>query len=384
MQPSMYPDDYWTILALTPPAQSTANVAPRQPMIHRRMEVENMQVTMLDFVRDAFLFALDGWLGLYRHTESLLSSGEELVQPGLHDKLLFDDEVFSGSRKYFWLIDSLHTFTTAISSSLDTWKSFESQDIQPHVKSLSWSATEKEMLLDSLEQVQRIVQELEHMKMLFANQRAKTLALRDGVLIPLTCQLSHFANANDIQLFSASSVQESKAATRLGENVRLLTYVSIFYLPLNFCSVRVHNGKPRRGTLILLQSLWSTTSTFSYSALGITMAVVAIFTYLSVWNMNFLVERVRQHYITRKQILIEMMLEDRSDRYWENIGKQFKRYESRSTPILTEPSEWQIFYYGLARAFPRYLADRFTADSEAAEDVGSVDPEAVSRFLDSM
>ena len=44
--------------------------------------------------------------------------------------------------------------------------------------------------------------------------------------------------ANILQLFSASSVQESKAATRLGENVRLLTYVSIFYLPLSFCSVR--------------------------------------------------------------------------------------------------------------------------------------------------
>jgi hypothetical protein len=30
---------------------------------------------------------------------------------------------------------------------------------------------------------------------------------------------------------------ESRASTRLGHNVALLTYVSIFYLPLAFCAV---------------------------------------------------------------------------------------------------------------------------------------------------
>ena len=30
---------------------------------------------------------------------------------------------------------------------------------------------------------------------------------------------------------------ESRAASELGRNVKLLTYVSIFYLPLSFCAV---------------------------------------------------------------------------------------------------------------------------------------------------
>jgi hypothetical protein len=30
---------------------------------------------------------------------------------------------------------------------------------------------------------------------------------------------------------------ESRTATQLGENVKLLTYVSIFFLPLSFCTV---------------------------------------------------------------------------------------------------------------------------------------------------
>ena len=39
------------------------------------------------------------------------------------------------------------------------------------------------------------------------------------------------------QLFNASAVIESRASTRLGENVKLLTFVSIFFLPLSFCTV---------------------------------------------------------------------------------------------------------------------------------------------------
>jgi hypothetical protein len=42
-----------------------------------------------------------------------------------------------------------------------------------------------------------------------------------------------------LQLFNASSVVESRASTRLGENVKLLTYVSIFYIPLAFIAVRL-------------------------------------------------------------------------------------------------------------------------------------------------
>ena len=39
------------------------------------------------------------------------------------------------------------------------------------------------------------------------------------------------------QLFSASALVETRAAAQLSENVRLLAYVSIFYLPLAFCTV---------------------------------------------------------------------------------------------------------------------------------------------------
>lgn len=46
------------------------------------------------------------------------------------------------------------------------------------------------------------------------------------------------------QLFNASAVIESRASTRLGENVKLLAFVSIFFLPLSFCTVSAQIQRP--------------------------------------------------------------------------------------------------------------------------------------------
>lgn len=53
----------------------------------------------------------------------------------------------------------------------------------------------------------------------------------------LHTHLHLMADAQISQLFNASAVVESRLSTRLSQNVRLLTYVSIFYLPLAFCAV---------------------------------------------------------------------------------------------------------------------------------------------------
>ncbi|TFB05970.1 hypothetical protein CCMA1212_001386 [Trichoderma ghanense] len=39
--------------------------------------------------------------------------------------------------------------------------------------------------------------------------------------------------------FAWTSIHEARMSTKLGQNVMLLTYVSIFYLPLGFCAVSI-------------------------------------------------------------------------------------------------------------------------------------------------
>lgn len=73
--------------------------------------------------------------------------------------------------------------------------------------------------------------------------RKRTITLREGVRISviqyssLCLRLDISICINKLRLFNASSMFESRASTRLGETVKLLTFVTVFYLPLTFCSV---------------------------------------------------------------------------------------------------------------------------------------------------
>jgi len=58
-------------------------------------------------------------------------------------------------------------------------------------------------------------------------------------IVSLPTIQTNFIRAYPAQEFAWVSMSESRISTRLGQNVMLLTYVSIFYLPLAFCAVSV-------------------------------------------------------------------------------------------------------------------------------------------------
>jgi len=84
---------------------------------------------------------------------------------------------------------------------------------------------------------------------------------------------------------------EGRLSTRLGENVRLLTWVSIFFLPLSFCTV---SAAPRHSAIPVAllrnhpgESLWSINdSLLSLPALSAVMPLVAIITYTTALNVD--------------------------------------------------------------------------------------------------
>jgi hypothetical protein len=76
------------------------------------------------------------------------------------------------------------------------------------------------------------------------SQKARAEALRDGV--SLLSDRGAGCKLTILKLFNASAVVESRLSTKLAQNVKLLIYVSIFYLPLAFCAV----GPPYPLTLV--------------------------------------------------------------------------------------------------------------------------------------
>jgi CorA-like Mg2+ transporter protein len=119
---------------------------------------------------------------------------------------------------------------------------------------------------------------------------------------------------------------ESRASTRLGENVKLLTFVSIFFLPLSFCT-----------------SLWSINDQIlPSSALAITITLMAIFTYLIVFNLNTLANLSKRIYRKQRSRLIESMSTD-TDSGWQEKGRRLKSFQPRQES--ENPSEWQIVMF---------------------------------------
>lgn len=161
----------------------------------------------------------DRWADFLSYFDYILDGGDSLMKPAEHDNLLFDDGAFSRSRRYFWAIDCLSEFELTITDNITQWELYKAARV-PSMQHL-------------LEHDQRQLAFAERQYLVLQNQResfrqklASTKALRDA-------------------LFNASAVIESRASTRLGENVKLLTFVSIFFLPLAFttvslpCSIRV-------------------------------------------------------------------------------------------------------------------------------------------------
>jgi hypothetical protein len=117
------------------------------------------------------------------------------------------------------------------------------------------------------------------------------------------------------------------------ENVKLLTFVSIFFLPLAFCT-----------------SLWSMSdSLFPIHILTYVIISVALATYLIVFNLNALVLLFRTAYESHKASLVTSMKSETGSEYWKSRGESFESFQFRPKAEIAKPTEWLLLGYTLRR-----------------------------------
>ncbi|KAI9643270.1 hypothetical protein NHQ30_007886 [Ciborinia camelliae] len=224
--------------------------------------------------------AIRKWTGLNQYFEELLSV--DFMDIKKYTKLLFDDETFSRSQKYFWAIGCLSEFDKVISDNIKHWKLYYEGRIKPFLE------------LEDLE-----------------------VHLDAAALHPLAL----------LMLFNASALVESRASTRLGENVKLLTYVSIFYLPLAFCAA--------------LWAIPNIESTATKVPFVVTTIIVGAITYAIVFNMDTMTDKMKTFYSPRRDRLIEQMQKETGT--WKVTGERFEEFKPTSERRV--PNEWWILIY---------------------------------------
>jgi hypothetical protein len=212
----------------------------------------SLPIVMLQRATDALDAMIQDWSEILDYIEALLGDKETMLHPDEHDKLLEDDKSGTRSRKYFWVINSLTTFRSMIDESYQVYIRFKRDVVEP-------------LKQPTLDKHPEIIKEAKNISDRFAGLgtrayviRGRAIVLLNSVRITSLSLLIVDTDTLGSQLFKATSVAEShkstnlahnialltqatldenRKSTKLGQNVMLLTYVSIFYLPLGFCTV---------------------------------------------------------------------------------------------------------------------------------------------------
>jgi hypothetical protein len=175
------------------------------------------------------------------------------------------------------------------------------------------------------------------------------------------------------KLFNASALMETRSSTRLGQNVQLLTYVSIFYLPLAFCAVSnpIYNNAQSHIKeqveimslpLTCLQALWAIpniTDGDTRTPFIVTAFLVGFITYAVVFNLGNIAQAFGRVYFARRSRLLGTMKDDH-DSFWQQRWEQFAEFPPNEEQKV--PSEWWIFRYQLRTLFKRRSKAAMTGD----------------------
>jgi len=123
------------------------------------------------------------WQSLLAYMERLVAVHTPIVNPEEHDQLLFDDEQFSRSRLYFWMLGSLATFIDMMEESKLICERLEKhvRELYPDTSRLSEQETKALRAMEP--HINSLVQAMKRATTL--QERVK--ALRDGVSTLVYC-----------------------------------------------------------------------------------------------------------------------------------------------------------------------------------------------------
>ncbi|RHZ49632.1 hypothetical protein CDV55_102505 [Aspergillus turcosus] len=309
---------YWTILLLTP---SDFFARPLYPS----RDIDWAEVGKHCYGRTAEMAcivsglrqAVERWTDLHEYIDRLPSEGD-FMDPQNYARLLFDDNMDERSRRYFWIIRCLDEFNRSIEDNMKQWKLYQAARAPRSQFKDSKKKPKPEALLLKASLGSTVLS-------ILGSRQARTTAqrVRDG-------------------LFNASALMESRASTRLGHNVALLTYVSIFYLPLAFCAA--------------LWAIPNITDSSTRNAFAAASVAVGFFTYTIVFNLENVVNFLGGKYHAYRSGVVNQMLQDSSP--WQ---------ESQPSTNRNVSSEWWILLYRM-----RVLMENLRAFDDAVNSLNVI------------
>src|SRR5436190_13445596 len=149
----------------------------------------------------------------------------------LRDALLFEDTHFTYSRRYFWAFQTLGTMNQSIKAMTDAYEDTFTKEVWEGRHKIIWPLVEENSTrntywtktLAALKQdFEAEVHPLKKIMHNNDNRRKEIKSLRDNL----------FSGTSVLE--SRKSVEQSEITVEQGHNIKLLTLVNMFFLPLTF------------------------------------------------------------------------------------------------------------------------------------------------------
>ncbi|KAL6870524.1 hypothetical protein J3F83DRAFT_760987 [Trichoderma novae-zelandiae] len=167
-----------------------------------------------------------------RITKLITPPTEFMFNHHLRDKLLFEDKHFTYIRRYFWAYNTLAVINTGIKAMIAAYVDTFTDDFWAGAHPLLWPHPSSSPSQQQGQQSAEVVDYAARMAVL-RRELDKVVSDLGEVLKRNERTRKEIENLRD-QLFSGSSIKESRRAIDQGDNIRILTMISMLFLPLTF------------------------------------------------------------------------------------------------------------------------------------------------------
>ncbi|KAF9770869.1 hypothetical protein IL306_011523 [Fusarium sp. DS 682] len=195
-------ESFWTVLIMKPAAAEPDPYDVHKVPLRtytpqfdgRRYRSEDI---MLDAIRTGLQKAANAWSRVQVALDTIVDHDPLFLDPEQHDNLLFDDDTFSRSRQYFWIVSCLESFLVQIDDAIEEWRKFRADwpnmmmEIDPAEDSRTAETPETpaNLTIRVLGEIEAQVDRLRIISARFEASRDKTKALREGVCLPSTATI---------------------------------------------------------------------------------------------------------------------------------------------------------------------------------------------------
>jgi CorA-like Mg2+ transporter protein len=192
-----------------------------------------------------------------------------MFNDGLRDKLLFEDKDFTYSRRYFWAFQTLGTMNQSIKAMVDAYEDTFTESVWEGKHPTLWPLTGESSGRNTY-----WLKKMSLMKKDFGHEvdRLKGLVDENESLRKEIRDLRENLFSGTSVLESRKSVEQTEITVQQGQNIKLLTLVNMFFLPLTFVtSVFGMTNMPQEA------SFWR---------FGVVMVTVCVPFFLLIGSMN--------------------------------------------------------------------------------------------------